>query len=482
MIKEEIHSVSKKSKVVLYNPLAPYFDMPLALLAVGSFLQYHGFHVVIIDARVDAQAEAHLLEHASGAVCVGMSVLTGAPIRDALQTAAACKQRHPEVPIVWGGWHPSLFPTEILEQEPDIDITVQGQGEWSILEIVQCLYSRKPLDDVRGICFRQGDRIIKNPTRPLGNINHLPRIDYSLIDVERYFLKKGKRQFDYVASIGCRGRCAFCADPFIYRSLSSTFMSSRIISDLHHYHARYAFTEVNFQDDTFFTSRTKTLALANGFIKAGVRFNWAAAMRADQDAKLTADDFKLLRESGANRLLIGVESGSQKMLERIEKGMTLQQIFSCAEKCKSAGLQATFPFIVGFPGETDEDLKATTHVIKALGAKSPLFEIRVFFFKPYPGSKIHEGLVQETNQKHKSVREWATFDFDVCEEFLTNKKHFRFFTNLEFYLKLAYRKSNPFLFPLKQIARLRCRWDIYIFPIERKIHQLLHSWKLKNVT
>ena len=104
----------KRLKVVLYNPQAVFFTMPLALLAIGSELDPGVYEVVIIDGRLDADAESSVLAHLDGALCLGVTVLTGAPISDALRISRAAKRARPDLPVVWGGWHPSMFARECL--------------------------------------------------------------------------------------------------------------------------------------------------------------------------------------------------------------------------------------------------------------------------------------------------------------------------------------------------------------------------------
>jgi len=134
-----------KTKVVLYNPQAVFFTMPLALAAIGSALDREIFEVVVIDGRLEGDPTAAVLEHLDGAVCLGMSVLTGAPIRDALLVSRAAKARYPDLPVVWGGWHASLFPIGVL-QESSVDISVQGQGEATFAELVARLAAGKDLE------------------------------------------------------------------------------------------------------------------------------------------------------------------------------------------------------------------------------------------------------------------------------------------------------------------------------------------------
>src|SRR5690242_14697180 len=116
-----------RPKILLYNPRAVFYTMPLGLIAVGSALDRELYDVIVIDGRLESDPVAAVLAHLDGALCLGMGVLTGAPIRDALHVARAVKKARPDLPIVWGGWHPSLFPGQCLEDSA-VDVVVVGQG------------------------------------------------------------------------------------------------------------------------------------------------------------------------------------------------------------------------------------------------------------------------------------------------------------------------------------------------------------------
>src|SRR5688572_25808392 len=202
--------------VVLYNPIAGFHTIPLALIALGSALKHGGIDVRIIDGRVEPDAQAAVISATRDAVCLGVTALTGAPLRDALRVTRAVSAAHPALPIIWGGWHPSLFPAETL-REAGIAATVQGQGERPLLEIVRRVINAGILTDIPGVTSADSDGTIhQTPALPAEDINHFPTADYGLVPVESYFRLKGQRQLDYVSSQGCRFRCAFCADPTVF--------------------------------------------------------------------------------------------------------------------------------------------------------------------------------------------------------------------------------------------------------------------------
>ena len=330
-------------KVVLYNPSAVFFTMPLALLAVGSELDPQKFEVVIIDARLEENAEAAVLAQLPGALCFGVTVLTGAPIADALKLSRAVKQARPELPVVWGGWHPSMFARECLE-EASVDVAVRGQGEATFAEIVKRLAAAQSLDDCTGCTVRLADGSIReNPARALLPVEMFRAHDYRLIPVERYFELKGKRQLDFISSQGCNFRCAFCSDPFVYERKWVGLDPSRMALRLRELWERYRFDDVNFQDETFFTRRNRIQDFVDRLLEYGPMFSWAGTMRADQGVRLPEELWERSVQSGLRRLLVGVESGSDEMLKRIRKDIKIEQVFQTAHKMVDARHRREFP-------------------------------------------------------------------------------------------------------------------------------------------
>src|SRR3569832_539200 len=154
-------------KVVLYNPQAVFFTMPLALLANGSELDSDKYEIVTIDGRLEPDAVSAVLSNIDGAVCLGVTVLTGAPISDALQISRAAKRARPDLPVVWGGWHPSMFSRECLV-EPSVDITVRGQGEETNTENERHQTERRTKEGSASSTEQLADGTIhENPARSL---------------------------------------------------------------------------------------------------------------------------------------------------------------------------------------------------------------------------------------------------------------------------------------------------------------------------
>ena len=457
----------KRLKVVLYNPWAVFYTMPLALLAIGSELDPDRYEVVIVDARVDPNAESTVLAHIGEAVCLGITVLTGAPISDALAVSRAAKRARPELTVVWGGWHPSMFSRECLS-ESSVDVTVRGQGEETFVDIVERLAQGRSLEDCAGCTVRLADGSLReNPARPLAQVDKFRAHDYGLIPVERYYELKGKRQLDYISSQGCNFRCAFCSDPFVYGRKWVGLEPVRMATRLKELWDRYQFDDVNFQDETFFTKAARVEALADRIVQSGMKITWAATMRADQGVRLPPAVWQRCKDSGLRRLLVGVESGSNEVLKRIRKDIKIEQVYETAETMLKYGIAGHFPFIVGFPDESDENVQASLYCAKKLRAMSPDFLTPIYYFKPYPGSALVIEAVERGYRLPETLTEWAQFDYVAGEPGpWVSAEKFELIERFKFFHELAWKKMSSGRLLLQRIARYRCDRNNYRWPVE----------------
>ncbi len=222
---------------------------------------------------------------------------------------------------------------------------------------------------------------------------------------------------------------------------------------------------------TFFTYKKRVAEIAEQFLNRDMSFTWAATMRADQCARLGEDIFRLCVRSGMRRVLIGVESGSPAMLKRIKKDTTVEQIFSSAEMCARNGVAVIFSFIVGFPGESYNDVMQTVSLIKTLRAMSPDFETPIFYYKPYPGSEISAGVATDMPT---SLDQWAQFDYvQGTVGSWVPQATYEFMERFKFYNRYAWGNERIARRPLQILARWRCQRNWFDWPLEKAIVQRL---------
>jgi anaerobic magnesium-protoporphyrin IX monomethyl ester cyclase len=462
--------------VVLYNPKAGFHTVPLALVAIGSALGRARVDVRIIDGRIDPAPIASVIAATRDAVCLGVTALTGAPLRDALKVTRAVAKAHPGLPIIWGGWHPSLFPIDTLTQA-GITATVQGQGERAFGQIVERLVAGESLDGIPGVAVRdpRGGATL-TPARSPEDVNAFPAADYSLVPVEAYFRAKGQRQLDYVSSQGCRFRCEFCADPTVYGRTWSGLAPERVGDELAWLSATYGIDDVAFQDETFFTHVTRVTDIAEQLLARNTALTWMATMRADQGARLPREVFALCRRAGLRRVMVGMESGAQEMLDWMKKDATVEQVFMLADKCRDAGIDVLCNLIVGFPDESDASINATLLAARRLRAYGPRFQIAVFYYRPYPGTPIADAVARSGYRMPDSLDGWAAFEEDGQPSPWVDARKRARIDAFVFYQRIGWAARTPLRAPLQAIARWRCAHDNYRWPVEQRVLTSLRTF------
>ena len=377
-------------KIVLYNPRAVFFTMPLALLAIGSELDPEKYEVVIIDGRLEADAETAVLAQLEGALCLGVTVLTGAPISDAMQISRAASGAPGSA-----GRLGRLAPLDVRARMPGGALRRRhragaGRGDLRRDRATPERGASRSKAARAAPCGSRTARCCENPPRPLLPVEMFRAHDYGLIPVERYFDLKGKRQLDFISSQGCNFRCAFCSDPFVYGRKWVGLDPARMALRLRELWERYRFDDVNFQDETFFTrAQPRPGDRRPASIDSSMKITWAGTMRADQGVRLPDEVWARCKQSGLRRLLVGVESGSDEMLKRIRKDITHRAgVPDGGQDAPSTASPGTFRSSSAFPTRATTSIRATLDCAKRLRAHEPDFQTPIFYFKPYPGSEI----------------------------------------------------------------------------------------------
>ena len=192
-----------QGKVILFYPPydGPPLGAPLCLLALAASLREADFDVVMIDAAIEPDYLARIECESVDALCIGISVLTGPMIRGAIEVATAAKSQSPWLPIIFGGWHPSLLPDETLS-EPFVDMVVRGQGEVTIVEIAQALAHKKSLNNIAGLSWKNNGQRTHNLDRKVEPLDNLPIPAFDLTNFDAYEKLCGIRKLAYATSVG----------------------------------------------------------------------------------------------------------------------------------------------------------------------------------------------------------------------------------------------------------------------------------------
>ncbi len=372
-----------------------------------------GFQVKLIDNFIAPDYQEEILRQTEDALCLGISMLTGPHIGAAIRVARLVKQRRPEMPIVFGGWHSSLTVEQTL-REPFVDAIVRGQGELTLLELVQRIADGQDWHGLRGLSFKDGEEIVHEPERPVANINDLPAPAYDLLDHGIYAANSGIRQLAYTSSVGCPYQCNYCTDQVFYKRRFNAYHAERVANDLAELVPRYKIDHVPLFDSNFLVDRKRAVAIARGIVESGVKFRWDFQASTDFLARMSDDDVRLLAESGVHHIGFGTESASQEVLNLMNKRFQhVEQMVETARKTELAGIHVVFNIILGYPGETEADRQQTFRIMSDIAKQYSNISFSPNIFTPYPGIPIWPQLRQLGVREPASLEEWQTLALGV---------------------------------------------------------------------
>ena len=468
-----------RGKVILFYPAydGPPLSAPLCLLTLASTLRASDFEVAVIDAAIEPDYKNRILKESASALCMGISVLTGPMIQGAIKVATAVKSRFPRLPVVFGGWHPSLLPFETLS-EPYVDVVVRGQGELTLLELASALAEGRGLDDVKGLSWKRDGQKQHNVERRVEQLESLPTPAYDLVDFDAYEKACGVRKLAYATSVGCPYACNYCTDMVFYKRRFNSLSAERVAGELAGLVVRYRIEEVALLDSNFPVDLRRALQIAREIKDSGVKFRWTFQASTDFLCRMSEDEVRLLGESGVSHMGFGTESTSDDVLKLMNKRhQRVNEMFETARKANLAGIRVTFNLIFGYPGETEADRTITFRIMSDIGRQFQNVSFSPNIFTPYPGIPIWPQLRTLGVYEPKSLREWMEMPLGAnLLPWLHGKELERLQRMLEYFLLnnqicRAANTSYPLLRRgVRRIVQAPVRWRLqsrrYSFPWE----------------
>jgi radical SAM superfamily enzyme YgiQ (UPF0313 family) len=402
--------------VMLFHPRTEHEEnyrdywIPYSVLSLSAML-HPEVAVRILDENLERPPDHGRLERDLGrCVCVGISSMTGRQIANGLRFAQLVRKVRPGLPIVWGGAHPTLFPEEML-RSPLVDVVVIGPGELPFQALVRTLAAGGALPRVAGLAWSDGeDRFRGGKAAPRPSAE-FPEFPWDLTRLDRYVRADEKiaaRTLNYVSSQGCPFPCGFCSEVALHERGWNAFPADRVASDARELVDRAGITGLKFYDANFFVSVPRAMEFARLAIPLGLR--WAASCHPATVLRLTAEQRAILARSGLCRLLVGLESGVQGVLDLVQKRFRVEDMPVIADRLAEFGIVGSFTFIVGFPGVPD-DLEATLRMGERLRAAWPRHEVKVHFYAPYPGTPMWPDALRHGFTPPTDLEGWAAFDY-----------------------------------------------------------------------
>ncbi len=385
-------------KIVLINPplssreqgsllyAAVGRSVPYGLLSIGSILRRAGYAVSFIDA---ANAGYGMVETADRAMrfnpgYVGISAVT-VSIKSAAALAEELKRRDGNLTVILGGMHVSALPEQTLREFGGFDIGVVGEGEETVVELLHVLDAGGAPGDVKGIVYRSQGLISRTAPRPfISDLDSLPLPGWDLLADTRTFSRLSATSHirlpaaPLVTSRGCPAHCIFCSCKAMFGELRS-FSAGYVIRMIQQLITAYGIKDISIYDDNFLYAKDRVREFCAGIRREKLRFAWSCYSRIDHgDPEL----FKLMKNSGCWQVSYGIESGSQRMLDFLGKGITLEQIKNTVDQTKKAGLRARGFFMIGLPSEDAGSMRETVRLL----LKLKLDDFHIAYYNPFPGT------------------------------------------------------------------------------------------------
>jgi anaerobic magnesium-protoporphyrin IX monomethyl ester cyclase len=358
-----------------FNPKQMYREYPLGVGFLGTILKLHGHEVLIFDQNAEAASDDALFKQVAvfQPAVVGFSVITpNYPV--ARQQIRTLKLQQPEIKIIAGGIHASMFPEDLLAD--GADAVVLGEGESVISELLDCLTEGRDPGHINGLVFRNraGEFVKTAGWSQTSALDELPFVDRRLYNLPRY------THHSMLASRGCPHHCAFCCNytGTIRNDGVAIRFHERVIDEMQHLRDEFGAQEIFFADDIFLLRKHDIRQFCRSCAARSLGIRWIGQLRADRVDPFIAT---AMRDAGCQRIYFGIESGSEAILRRARKGMTKDQIRRGVRAAIDAGLRAKTGWIYGLPGSLAEQYESIDFMLELRP-----HEISIHQLIPFPGT------------------------------------------------------------------------------------------------
>lgn len=402
---------------------------PTGILSVAASLKREGHAVRVLDLNIDRESFEPLLDWniaATNPQLVGIGGLYSSAWPHQKRIAQFVKSRIPNVPIVVGGIHPTMFAQEILERYSFIDYVVLGEGELTACYLADAIALDQSASLLDGIAFRKDGSVIVNPKTRFADVESLPEPDYSLVSVEKYSFDTSGwhspknipvgRPFPILTSRSCPKRCSFCSMHLVHGQGIRHRSTTSVVDEMEHLHHAYGATYFEIMDDNLTCDRGHVLSFCSKIRSRGLDIQFCTpngvAVEGFDDEVCSA-----LVDAGLVRVCLAIESGSEFIRNKaIGKKLSNEQIDIAMRACeKQPTLFVGAFFVFGMPQETSETLAESVKMATSL----PLDKAWVFFATPYPGTALHRLCVRDGLIEHQDLLENPMLKSD------TDSPHFK---------------------------------------------------------
>lgn len=377
---------------------------PVGLAYIAAYLIDKGIEVKIFDSQVETEPVQDVIKNFKPNV-IGITCVT-ALVYSTIEVAKLIKIEFPNIIIIVGGIHPTIRPDDFLN-EPAIDYVAVGEGEITMYEFVKALESGENPALLPGLMsMKNGEKIVGPKRGMIQNLDELPPPALDLLPMGKYKVSPDVRTDDVVAGIvtsrGCPFNCIFCSNVLLTERKFRAHSIERVCSEVENLIDKYHISQLWIFDDNFAVNKKRSKEICKEFIKRGFheKISWWAEARVDcVDEEL----LNLMAQANCRIISYGLESGNQRLLDLIEKNITLEQTEKTVFLTKKAGIDIRASFILGLPTETREESLKTIEFAKKL----PITQVRFAIATPFPGTKLWDIAKEEGTLNFSSWKEFS---------------------------------------------------------------------------
>ncbi|HZX11885.1 MAG TPA: radical SAM protein [Candidatus Nanoarchaeia archaeon] len=377
---------------------------PLALLFVGDTLKKAGYEPKVFHVNSEKLQAAVKDILSVDPMLVGLSVITGNQTRESANLSKMLKAEKPELPILWGGVHPTLLPRETVKEDY-IDYVANGEGDTIILDIVRMLEGKVKPEEILGLCFKNNGVPVVNAPRPLIEDLDQLDLDFDLINVEDHLEREwsNKRVLGFITSRGCPFDCKFCYNLRFNLRRWRAMSEKKVVEKVKYLKDMYNIDGIKFYDDLIFSDPQRAIRILEE-----VKLPWYGEVRVGM---LDEPLVKKLVETQCRELLLGLESGSNRLLAMMKKLQTVDHIKrGIRNLTKAPDVKPVGSFIMGLPTETKEETFQTIDLALELSQVNPKARFSFGFYLPYPGSDLYDTALRMGFVPPTKTEDWDCLD------------------------------------------------------------------------
>ena len=373
-----------------YGKMTPPVQLHLGLAYLAAAIEESGNNVRVVDMVAEGFSTGDLIKvlNEKHYDVAGFTVTTPT-VSSSLRLAQEIKKHSPKTLIVFGGIHPTIKPRETIKNE-SVDVIVKGEGEITFKEIIEALKHSRDFSKVKGILYKENNTIKETSSRELlKDLDVLPFPARHLFKTKRYTYPDAlyKETAPIFTSRGCPGRCTYCNTFQVFTRAFRARSAKNVVDEIEFLVKKMGIKEIHIWDDNFTTIKKRVFEIRDEILtrKLKVKFAFPNGIRADF---LSEEILKALKDMGVYSISVGVESGSQEILDKAHKGVKLEKIEEIFILAKKLKIETWAFFILGLPGENIETIKKTIRFAKKINPDIAKFHI----LKPFPGTEVYDYL------------------------------------------------------------------------------------------